>query len=222
MPGKTKRSRARRTPLTPERVGQAALRLADDEGLELLSMRRLARALGVEAMSLYNHVPSKEHLLDDLVDRVAREIPHPVRGGDWKAAMRARAISIHQVLMRHRWATMLFVSRVNIGPTMLRLVDATLGCLREAGFSYPMADHAWNTLDAFTYGFTLQRLNFPFEPKEYASAAAKFLPMIPPEQFPYLNGLSQELIAGRHDGLQHLELGLDLLLDGLDRLRGQR
>jgi hypothetical protein len=110
------------------------------------------------------------------------------------------------------------VSRVNVGPNMLRYVDTTIGCLREAGFSYPMADHAWTALDAYVYGFTLQRLNFPFAPSEYATAAKGFLPMIPVERFPYLNGMSQEVIAGRHDGMHHLELGLDLLLDGLERM----
>jgi hypothetical protein len=105
---------------------------------------------------------------------------------------------------------------------MLHHVDATIGCLREAGFSYPMADHAWNALDAYVYGFTLQKLNFPLDPSEYATAAKQFLPMIPVEQFPDLNGMSQEVIAGRHDGMHQLERGLDLILDGLERLREAR
>ena len=112
---------------------------------------------------------------------------------------------------------MLLVSRINVGPNMLRYIDRTVGCLREAGFSWAMADRTWNTLDAFTYGFTLQRLNFP-EPQQYAPAAQQFL-LIPVEQYPYMNGLSQEVIAGRHDGLQSLELGLEILLHGLDLLR---
>ena len=115
--------------------------------------------------------------------------------------MRRRATSAHEVLMRHPWATMLIVSRANIGPAMLRYVNATIGCLREAGFSYKMADHAWNAIDNHVYGFTLQKLNFPFKPEEYARMAKAFLPMIPPETHPYLNGLSQEVMSGRHDGL---------------------
>jgi AcrR family transcriptional regulator len=216
---KPKKQPARRAPLSRDRVLRAALHLADQHGLASLSMRSLAQALKVEAMSLYNHVSSKEDILDGLVELVVSEIEPPALGGSWREAMRRRAISAHTVLMRHPWATLLFVSRLHVGPNMLRYVDATIGCLRQAGFSYPMADHAWNTLDAYTYGFTLQRLNFPLDPSEYASAAASFLPMIPPEQYPHLNGMSQEIIAGRHDGLQQLELGLDLLLDGLDRLR---
>lgn len=133
--------------------------------------------------------------------------------------MRRRALSAHAVLMRHPWATMLFVSRLNIGPHMLRYVDATIGCLRAAGFSYPMADHAWTALDAYIYGFSLQKRNFPLDPAEYARAAKSFLPLIPASQFPHLNGMSQEVIAGRHDGLHQLEFGIELILDGLERTR---
>ena len=133
--------------------------------------------------------------------------------------MRQRALSAHASLLRHPWATMLFVSRINIGQNMLRFVEATIGCLRAAGFSYPMADHAWNALDAYVYGFTLQKRNFPFKPSEYAAAARAFIHLIPPEQYPHLNGMSQEIISRRHDGVQKLELGLDLLLDGLETLR---
>lgn len=212
-------AKKKRALLSPEKVFAAALRIADKQGLEALTMRSLARALKVEAMSLYNHVPGKEPLIDGLVELVVGEIELATLGGDWRAAMRRRAISMHEVLMRHPWATIPLVSRINVGPNMLRAIDRTVGCLREAGFSWAMADHAWNTLDAFTYGFTLQRINFPLEPAQYADAAKQFLPMIPAAQFPYMNGLSQEIIARRHDGLQHLELGLDLLLDGLEALR---
>jgi AcrR family transcriptional regulator len=221
MPGETRKKAAPRPPLTTDRVLRAALKLADRRGLDALSMRTLARALKVEAMSLYNHVPSKEHLLDGLVELVVAEIELPGIGGDWRAAMRRRAQSAHSVLMRHPWATMLFASRLN-GPNMLRYVDATIGCLRAARFSYPMVDYAWNALDAYVYGYTLQRLSFPLEPAEYARSAEQFLPMIPPETQPHLNALSQEIIAGRHDGVHHLELGLELLLDGLEKLRSVR
>ncbi len=217
------RPRARkRALLTTERVLDAALAMVDRDGLDALSMRTLARKLKVEAMSLYNHVPSKERILDGLVERVVGEIELPTATeGDWRAAMRRRAHSAHAVLLAHPWATMLFVSRINVGPNMLRYVDATIGCLRAAGFSYPLADHAWNALDAYTYGFTLQRQNFPLDPSEYASAAAQFLPMLPVETYPHLRGMGEEVISGRHDGVQALELGLEILLDGLERLRAE-
>jgi AcrR family transcriptional regulator len=213
---------ARRAPLNRDRVLRTAMKLADKEGIEGLSMRRLAQALKVEAMSLYNHVANKEEILDGLVELVVSEIEVPSMSLPWREAMRRRAISAHEVLMRHRWATMLFVSRANMGPSMLRYVDSTIGCLHNAGFSWPMTDHAWNTIDAYIYGFTLQRLNFPFEPSEYASSASQFIHLIPAETHPHLHGLALEVIAGRHDGVQELELGLDLLLDGFEKLRTKR
>jgi AcrR family transcriptional regulator len=205
--------------LSKERVLRAAVTLADEIGIASLSMRKLGEALGVEAMSLYRHVENKDDMLDGIVDIVASEFEAPSIGGNWKTAMRRRSISAHQVLVRHPWATMLVVSRANVGPAMLRYVDATIGCFREAGFSYVAADHAWNALDSYVYGFTLQKLNFPFEPHEYAKMAKAFLPMIPADEFPYLNGMSQQVIKGHHDGLHDIEFGLDLILDGLDKLR---
>jgi len=222
MAKKATKKPARRAPLTRDKVLRAALRMADERGLEELSMRKLAQTLKVEAMSLYNHVANKEQILDGLVELVVSEIDLPELGGDWRREMHARACSAHAVLMRLPWATMLLVARMNIGPNMLRYIDATIGCLREAGFSYPMADHAWTAVDAYVYGFTLQKLNFPLEPSEYASAAQQFLPLIPPEQFPYMHGMSLEVIEGRHDGMHQLELGIDLLLDGFERLRQAR
>jgi AcrR family transcriptional regulator len=224
MPQRTPKKKApRRAPLSRERVLLAALTMADEHGIDSLSMRNLAAALKVEAMSLYNHVSSKESILEGLVELVVSEIELPERDdADWRATMRTRALSAHAVLMRHPWATQLFASRVNVGPNMLHYVDRTIGCLRRAGFSYALADHAWNALDAYIYGFTFHKLNFPLEPSQYASAAAGFIHLIPPEEFPHLNGMSQEVIAGRHDGLHHIELGLDLLLDGLERLRAER
>lgn len=206
-------------PLSRERVLQAALCLADEGGIEAISMRKLAQALGVKAMSLYNHVANKDDLVDGIVDRVVSEIEVPSLALDWKTAMRRRAISAHAVLLRHPWATMPLVSRVNVGPAMLRYVDATLGCLYEAGFSLEMADHAWNVIDSHVYGFTLQELNFPFEAAEYSTAAAQGLALIPADQYPYLNRLTIQVMEGRYDGLHNFELGLDLLLEGLDRWR---
>ncbi len=219
MAKKNKRRTKPRAPLSKERVLKAAVTLADEIGIESLSMRKLGQELGVKAMSLYKHVANKDDILDGIVDIVAGEIDVPSIGGDWKKAMRRRATSAHEVLMRHPWATMLIVSRANVGPAMLRYVDTTIGCLKQAGFSYPMADHAWNAIDSHVYGFTLQKLNFPFEPDEYAKVAEAYLPMIPADRYPYLNGLSQQVIGGHHDGLHEFEFGLNLILDGLEGLR---
>jgi AcrR family transcriptional regulator len=206
-------------PLSRERVLHAALRLADAEGFEALSMRKLAQALGVQAMSLYNHVANKDDMLDGIVDIAVGEIEVPSLETDWKTAMRRRAISAHAVLLRHPWVTMPLVSRVNVGPSMLRYVDATLGCLREGGFSFEMADHAWNAIDSHIYGFTLQELNFPFEAAEYSEAAKNGLSLIPADKYPYLNRLTHYVVEGRYDGLHNFEFGLELILDGLERLQ---
>jgi AcrR family transcriptional regulator len=208
-----------RTPLTRERVLRAAIASADEGGIEALSMRKLAQTLGVEAMSLYNHVANKDEVLDGITDIVVAEIDVPPIGSDWQAAMRRRASSAHAMLLRHPWASLLIVSRVNVGPSMLHYVDATVGCLREAGFSYEMADRAWNAIDSHVYGFTLQELNFPFDPSEYAGVAKEFLPMIPADQYPYLNALSQQVIDGTHHGLHDFQFGLELILDGLEKVR---
>lgn len=217
--GRTVRAR---TPLSRDRVVAAGIRLAGKGGLESLTMRRLAQALRVEAMSLYNHVTSRDDLLDGMVDAVVGQIEAPAAGVPWKEAMRRRAMSAHAVLRRHPWAAALLMSRINVGPNMLRYIDATLGCLRNAGFATAQIDHAWNSLDAYVYGFTLHEQNFPVEPEEYASAAQAFLPMIPADRYPHMRALTEELIAGRHDGIVRIEFGLELLLDGLERLLSSR
>lgn len=209
-----------RAPLTRDRVLRAALTLADAQGLDALSMRALGAELGVKAMSLYNHVKDKEDLLDGMVGLVVAEIEAPSACLPWREAMERRAISAHTVLMRHPWACGLLMSRVNVSPAMLAYIDATLLCLTQAGFSLPMADHAWNALDCFIYGFTLQRLNFPFVPNEYAAAAASYLPSLSAAQYPTMHALTVQVATGRHDGLQELGFGLGLILDGLERLRG--
>ena len=133
-------------------------------------------------------------------------------------AMRQRAISAHAMLVRHPWAGGQIVSRVNIGPAMLRYVDSTIGCLREAGFSFAMVDRAWNAMDSFIYGFTLQELNFPFQPEEYSDVAASYLPQLPAEEYPHLTEMTKRVADGSHDGVQEFEFGLDLILDGLERV----
>lgn len=208
-----------RLPLSRERVLQAALIMADKGGLEALSMRKLAQALGVKAMSLYNHVANRDDILDGIVDIVVGEIEVPTLAGDWQMAMRRRAVSAHGVLLRHPWATMALMSRVNVGPAMLRYVDATLGCLREAGFSFEMADHAWNAIDSHIYGFTLMALNFPFEAEEYSAVATDYVSQIPADKYPYMNQLTHHVMSGEYDGIHDFEFGLELILNGLERLR---
>ena len=211
--------RATAAPLSRERIMQTALRLADEGGLDNISMRKLAQALGVEAMSLYNHVSNKDEVLDGIADLVVSEIEVPEIGGDWRLELRKRAISAHAVLRGHPWSPLVIASRINVGPAMLRYINATLGCMREAGFSYELADRAWNALDSHIYGFTLLELNFPLDPSEYVSAASQFVHLLPQETHPYMRELTQLVIDGKHRGIQSFEFGLDLLLSGLEQLR---
>lgn len=206
-------------PLSRKRILQVALRLADEGGIESLSMRKIAQELGVKAMSLYNHVKNKDEIMDGIVDLVASEIELPSLEVDWQEAMRQRAKSAHEVLLRHPWSTIALVSRVNVGSAMLRYVDATLGCLLQAGFSYEMADYAWNAIDSHIYGFTLQELNFPFEAVEYSAVAESYIALIPADQYPYLNGLTQHVMQGEYNGIHDFEFGLELILTGLERCR---
>ncbi|KAA9006010.1 TetR/AcrR family transcriptional regulator C-terminal domain-containing protein [Histidinibacterium aquaticum] len=203
--------------LTKGKVLQAGVDFADREGLEKLSMRKLGETLGVEAMSLYNHVKNKAELLAGMTDLVVGEIARPDPAGPWRDEMRKRAQSAHEVLMRHRWAAQLILTTAEPGPNQLAYVEATLASLIGAGFTYPQADHVWNALDAYIYGFTIQRQTFPFEPESYAEAAAENLDMIPADVFPHLRGMAEKVAAREHDGIQTLDYGLEMLLDGFER-----
>ena len=208
-----------RVPLSRERVLRAAVALADQSGIEALTMRRLGQELGVEAMSLYNHVANKDAILDGVVDLVLGDIEVPPTGTHWKAAMRQRAISAHEVLLAHPWAAMLIMSRFNIGPGMTRYLDATLGRLREGGFSIAGALDAWNTLDSHLYGFTLQELNLPFEVEQTQQVSADVLGQLAADEYPHVAEVIAEIMqSGRKEDF---EFGLDLILDGLERTLDQ-
>ena len=222
MPEHSEKSRpksaAQSKSINRDTILDAAIVLADERGMDALSMRKLAETLGIEAMSLYNHVKNKDDLLNGMVDRVVAEIELPATNIHWKLAMRQRAISAQEMLLRHPWVSMLIVSRINIGSAMLRYTDATMGCLRAAGFSYALADHAINAIDSHIYGFTLLKSNFPIDEKEYAQVAEQLLPMFPAAIYPHARGWAEEVISGRHSGINEFTFGLDLILDGLERL----
>jgi AcrR family transcriptional regulator len=209
---------ARRAPLSRDRVLQAAVTLADETGIDSVSMRKLGEALGVEAMSLYNHVANKGDLLDGMVDVVFSEIDLP-SGENWKVAMRQRAISARQVLGRHRWAIGRMESRASPGPATLRHHDAVLGCLRRAGFSIEMTAHAYSVLDSYIYGFALQEANLPFDDaEETAQVAEEILGQFGAGEYPHLTELAMEhVLQPGYDYGNEFEVGLDLILDGLER-----
>jgi AcrR family transcriptional regulator len=207
--------------LTRDRVLRAAVALADKGGTEALTMRKLGQALGVEAMSLYNHVANKDDVLDGLVDIVFGEIDLNCDGRDWKAAMRGRAISAWEVLTRHRWAIGWMESRMGAGPANLRHHDAVLRCLREAGFSLEMSAHAYSALDSYIYGFALNQSSLPFDTGEEAAKLAEvFIRQFASGQYPHLAEMGTELVMRPgYDYAKEFEFGLDLILDGLERLR---
>ncbi|WP_425440323.1 TetR/AcrR family transcriptional regulator [Phycicoccus duodecadis] len=198
-----------------------AIRLADREGVEGLSMRRLADALGAGAMSLYHYVANKEQLLDAMIDVVFAEIELPPEGADWQSAMRQRSESARQVLARHPWAVGLMESRTTPGLAHLRHREAVTSCLRRAGFSVVMATHANWLLDVYVYGFALQAASLPFDTADEFSGITEdvFLPQLPDDEFPYLNESAAGLVAAGYDPTEEFMFGLDLVLAALEPLR---
>ena len=217
----TKPASAARIPLSRERVLTAAVAFADEHGLGSLSMRKLGEALGVEAMSLYNHVANKDQLLDGMVDVVFSEIDLPAVGADWTSAMRERALSARQALSRHPWAIGLMESRTSPGPATLRHHDAVIGNLRHAGFSVAMAAHAFSLLDSYVYGFALQEASLPFDTAEQtAEVAEMIMAQFAVDEYPHLTELTVEhVLQPGYDYGHEFEFGLDLILDGLERAR---
>jgi AcrR family transcriptional regulator len=221
MRGEEQRRAASDAALSKERVVAEAMRLADSEGVDGLSMRRLAGVLGAGAMSLYHYVASKDELLDAMTDVVFEEIELPPYGTDWQSSMRRRAVSARQVLARHPWAIGLMDSRTSPGPANLRHHEAVTACLRKAGFSVLMATHANWLLDSYIYGFALQEASLPFDTaKELADITEDvYLPQLPPDEFPYLNESAAALVAAGFDPAEQFTFGLDLVLTALEPLR---
>ncbi|WP_405764003.1 TetR/AcrR family transcriptional regulator [Actinacidiphila glaucinigra] len=212
---------ARKT-LTRQLVVRAAVELADAGGLETISMRKVGEAVGVEAMSLYNHVANKEDLLDGMVDVVFGEVELPKPGGDWRQAMRQRAISMRLVLSRHRWAIGLMESRSTPGPATLRHHDAVLGCLREGGLSLTLTAHAVSVLDSYIYGFALQEKTLPFgSPEETAELAGSIMSGFGDGEYPYLTEIATaHVMRPGYSYGDEFEAGLDLILNGLQQAAG--
>jgi AcrR family transcriptional regulator len=226
MAVRTQKTPPKRTPLNRERVLRAAIALADERGAHELTMRKLAQELGVEAMSLYNHVANKDDLLDGMVDIIFSEIEAPSPGGDWKAELRKRAISTREALNRHRWAIGEMEGRTNHGPNNLRLHDAALGCLRAAGFSVEMTVHAYSVQDAYIYGFVLQQSDMSSEtPEDFAAEAQR-------QMRDYAAALADyphlvEVVGGHvaesgYDYEAEFLFGLDVVLDRLEQLLSER
>lgn len=215
-----KRSNGTRPSLDRQRVLEAAVELADRQGLASLSMRKLGGELGVEAMSLYNHVANKDDLLDGIVDVVAAEFESPgAIEGDWRAVIRRCAMAEHEALLRHPWAAALAESRVLTGPVRLGYYDALLGVLRENGFGDVAAYRANLFLDSYVYGFTLQEVSWPVSADRQSDLAAAFIDRTMEKTFPNLVEIAQLSANGLIDIRVDFEVGLDALLDSLERIR---
>ena len=215
---RTARKSKKREPLTAERVVAAAIAIADAQGTAALTMRAVAEALGVRAMSLYNHVANKDAILDRMVDAVFARIVVPTNT-DWRTAMRARARTIYEELKAHPWAIGLLESRRAPGATTLLHHDATIGVLRGAGFSSTMVAHSLALLDAYVYGFAIQELSLPLEPSEDVPALAReVLASIPADAVPNLGWLATEqVLNASYSFSDEFEYGLELVLEGIER-----
>ncbi len=209
-----------RLPLSRDRILVAALELADEGGIESLTMRRLGQTLGFEAMSLYNHVANKDDLLDGILDLVLAETAVPSPAGDWAGAVRESALSVHRALERHAWACTLLMSADRVRPARLRYMDSLLGRLREAGFSADTTYHAYHVLDAHIFGFSLWQAGHSYGSVQVADIGALFERMIPVAEYPYLHEHGrQHLTEGPHREGSAFEFGLDLIIDGLAKIR---
>lgn len=220
MAAQARSSRETRTPLSRERVLRAAIELADEEGIESLSMRRLAQHLGVEAMSLYYYFARKDALLDGMLDAVFAEMELPASGSDWRADMRRSAVAAKEVLLGHAWATKL-VGDGRVFPSQARLqwMNAILGRLRLAGFTPNMTHHAYHALDSHIVGFVLWVLPYIAVSRDRPDLAAQFLRDFPAAELPHLAEHIREHAEDRPGDTSEFEFGLDLILDGLERRR---
>ena len=210
-------AKPKREPLSRDRVVVAAMALADEKGVAGVTMRTIAGRLGVEAMSLYNHVAGRDGILDGMVDAVFSEIELPTPTTAWKQAMRDRAGSARAVLRRHPWAVGLLDSRSQPGPATLRHHDAVLGALRGGGFSVVMAAHAFSVIDSYLYGYVLQELSLPFSgPAEIDEIADGILRDPAVGAYPHLTELiTEHALKPGYDYGEEFEYGLTLILDAL-------
>lgn len=202
--------------LSQESILQAAKKIVQADGLEKLSMRKLAEKLNVKAMSLYNHIKNKDHLIDLLLDDVVSQITLPQKNENWQREMLKRAESAHQVFLENPWSLMPLLSRINSGPSMLCYIDRSLACLHYAGFTLPEADQILNYFDSYIYGFTLIELQFPIQTEDYQSTTEEMLPDLPQKDYPAMHQLSLILLQRSYDGKQDFVSGIQTILKGLE------
>lgn len=209
-----------RIPLARERIIDAALTLADERGLDACSMRSLGQRLGVEAMSLYNHVANKDDVIDAIFELVVGEIEPAATTGPWLPALRASAVSARTALVRHPWACSQWLQRMP-GPNRLRYMEGLLACLARSGLPEAIAHHAYHVIDTYIVGFTAQQATFTIDTKDLDAVATDFLRDLPVGDFPHVAMHVHQHLAD-DDSTSAFEFGLDLILHGLDRARPTR
>jgi AcrR family transcriptional regulator len=220
--GRRTNAAATRAPVSRQRAVELAVVVADGEGIEAVTMRRLARELGVEAASLYHYVSGKEEILDGLIDTVSTEIGIPSGTDGWRPAIRQRAHNTRAVLRRHPWAVALMASRTTPGPATLRLLEAGIAYFREDGFSVESAAHSISAVDSYVHGFVLQEVNLPFRNEsELAAMTGAIMEQFPRADFPYLFELTIEhVLQPGYDYGNEFDVGLELVLDGVSARQG--
>ncbi|HEX6329711.1 MAG TPA: TetR/AcrR family transcriptional regulator C-terminal domain-containing protein [Actinomycetota bacterium] len=215
-----------REPLNRERILEAAVGLADDGGVESLSMRKIAHELGVVPMALYKHVANKDELLDGMVDVVVGEIDPPIEGGDWKTTMRERILSARRALLRHPWASRVLESRGEPTPTVIAYLDSMMGVFLAGGFSVDLMHHAMHAMGSRILGFSQELFDDTSSmPAEEAEAMFAQMADVYPniaKLLPVAIGTHDEggaVVGTGCDDRFEFEFALDLMLDGLERLR---
>ena len=216
----------RRARLDRDQVLRAAIVLADESGIEAVSMRQLARRTGVVPMALYKHVAGKEELLDGMVDVVVGDIPAPAIGTAWKEAARQRILSARHALLRHRWAVQVIESRTAASPVVLDHMDSLIGIFRSGGFSADLTHHVMHALGTRMWGFTREVFPtpaLPADPAERAAVLAGFA-----ERYPHIVEMAAaashdvaSTVGGGCDDQFEFEFTLDVMLDGFQRLHEQ-
>ncbi len=212
-----------RVPLSRDRVLEAAVAVADAGGVGALTIRSLADKLGVKPMSVYHYVANKDEILDAIVDLVFAEIDLPEPGGDWRGEMRRRAGSARSVLRRHPWAIALLQARTSPGPATLRHHDAFIGTLRAAGFPVELTAHAFALIDSYVLGFALSETTLPIHgPESVAEVAGSMMRGYAPDAYPHLvEFTTTHVLRPGYDFGAEFDFGLDLILDGLARVRSR-
>jgi len=212
-----------RAPLNRERVLSAAVELADREGVDALSMRRLSAELGVVPMALYKHVANKDELVDGMIDVVVAEIDPPRTDTDWKTAVRERILSARRMLLRHPWASRVMESRTRPTMTVMAYMDSMIGMFIAGGFSIDLIHHVMHAMGSRLMGFTQEMFNDqsdeeqPFQPEMLEQLQTVFPSIY--ELYLTVNHEDESIVGPGCDDQFEFEFALDLMLDGIERLK---